>query len=359
MAIALIHTLIYLALVCSRPDQDTLLSRLSKVKEQLTTASVRQWDDAIATLNLHGLSPLVSYALHQYDLLTCIPEGYRNFFQVSYRETLTLNTLRLLTLDGLLQQMATRQVVPVLWKGVVLAERFYPDLGTRPMGDMDFAIAAEAMPQATAAFNALGFTLLPEKTTPDAVYFTNRMGLLCDVHHRVRLFEHQDSPALYENCPPYRMKSAVRILSPNAMVTHLIVHLDGHWPETGPLLMWMVDLALVLRQWGDRLDPEHIQALLPDRRHWLSLLRILRFLEVEWGEVPPACLQNEVRQVVPLTLASVLRQRRLALWELPRPRGWLKLCATRLGLVPSRDRTYPHWSDLLLWTGDSVSRMVL
>jgi ABC-type glutathione transport system ATPase component len=53
--------------------------------------------------------------------------------------------------------MGERNLHPVLWKGMVLADNFYPDPGTRPMGDIDFAIAPEEMNEATEVFQSLGF----------------------------------------------------------------------------------------------------------------------------------------------------------------------------------------------------------
>ena len=49
------------------------------------------------------------------------------------------------------------------------------------------------MSEATAAFKSLGFQAQSQIKTSDAEYFVNQMGVVCDVHHLVRLFEGQES----------------------------------------------------------------------------------------------------------------------------------------------------------------------
>jgi hypothetical protein len=162
--------------------------------------------------------------------------------------------------------MGERNLHPVLWKGMVLADNFYPDPGTRPMGDIDFAIAPEEMDEATEVFQSLGFEPQDEAETEDAIYFANKMGVICDVHHRVRLFEGKESMNLTIDIKPQRMSvPTLRILEPNAMVVHLIVHMDGHRPQTGLMLQWILDLAFVFRQWGTLLEPERLEKLIPPK----------------------------------------------------------------------------------------------
>lgn len=220
------------------------------------------------------------------------------------------------------------------------------------MQDIDFAIKPDAMDSATAAFKSLGFLPQEHMETVDAIYFANQMGVLCDVHHRVRLFEGKE-PMLTVDLKPSRMSApALRVLEPNAMVVHLVVHMEGHRVETGPMLFWILDLAFVLRKWGALLEPERLAILMP-QEHFVSLFRTIRFLENEFSEKLPECLAEAAHKVEPFTLAEVLRERRLALWGLPGTRGWLRLGACRLGLRPMKGRSYPKVSDLLLWPQDS------
>lgn len=349
MSITLLHTLVRTSLATTGSDW------AANARERLCSATELEWKRSLAALKLHRLLPLVSYSLEAHGLNDTVPQPYLAKMQDAYRQTLRTNTFFLLTLNGILRAMRERDVHPVLWKGVVLADSFYPDPGTRLMGDIDFAIAPDDMDEATAAFKSLGFLPQENMATEDAVYFANQIGVLCDVHHRVRLFEGKESMNLTVDLEPQRMRvPALKVLEPNAMVVHLIVHMDGHRGETGPVLLWILDLAFVIRKWGTLLDLEQIERLMPAKEHFVSLFRTIRFLEHEFNLRPPDCLAEAARRFEPFTLAEVLRQRRLVLWGLPSPLGWLRLGAYRLALLPTKGLPYPNVSDLLLWPADSI-----
>ncbi|NEO30607.1 MAG: nucleotidyltransferase family protein [Symploca sp. SIO3C6] len=346
------HTLLYTSLTknCS--------NWITNARKQLSCATELEWRNTIGTLALHRLLPLVFYSLQDQNLTDTVPPPYLVQMQTAYRHTRKKNTILLLTLDGILQAMAKRGLNPVLWKGVVLADNFYPDLGTRLMEDIDFAIPVEEMEAATEVFQSLGFKVQPEAETSDAIYFANKMGVVCDVHHRVRLFEGQESINLITHLQPKHMKvPTMPVLEPNAMVVHLIVHMDGHRHETGPMLCWILDLAFVLRKWGTLIKPEYIEKLMPAKENLVSLFRIVRFLEQEFDQQLPACLTQGAKNFEPLTLAEIFRQRRLALWGLPRPNGWLRLGASQLGFQLLHRRPKLQIDDLLLLPLDTLRNL--
>jgi hypothetical protein len=347
MSARLLRALLRLSL---SEDQAPESAGLRSILEAATDAD---WQQSFADLQLHRLVPLVAYSLQTHHLMAAVPADYRTQFQQEYRQTRTQNAIYLLTLGHLLPVLRSHHVDPVLWKGGLLIDSFYPDLGTRSMSDLDFAIAPNEIEGARAAFRDLGFAEQPEKETTDALYFANAAGVLCDVHHRVRLFETREQTSLTFDCPLQRTPiSSARTLEPTAMLVLLLVHLDGHRFETGPLLSWIIDFVFVLRQWGHLIQRECLEQLIPAKKHWVSLLKLLRFLEQEFQVPPPAGLADQLSQVRPLTLEEILRQRRLALWELPRPQGWLRLAADRLGVPLKHPRPALLTSDLFLWIAD-------
>ncbi|HIK29957.1 MAG TPA: nucleotidyltransferase family protein [Oscillatoriales cyanobacterium M59_W2019_021] len=341
-----------LRLVLANPHTDELES----ARLDLKSATQSQWQQALETLALHRLLPLVAYSLEKRGFTDPIPPAVLEGLQASYRQTLAQNTIFLLSLAGILRAMEARKLHPVLWKGIVLADSFYPDLGTRPMTDIDFSIPGDELEEAIAAFASLGFVKRDHMTTEDAIYVANAMGVYCDVHHRVRLFEGKESMNLTVDVPPQQLQvPTFRILEPNAMLVHLVFHLNGHLNETGLMLSWILDIAFVLRQWGSSLAPARLQQLMPEKRHWVSLFRILRFLEAEFDEPIPECLAASARNFAPFTLGEILRQRRLTMWELPHWRGWLRLGASRLGIELKRGYPTLQGDDLLGWVTDAAT----
>ncbi|MFN9174312.1 MAG: nucleotidyltransferase family protein [Synechocystis sp.] len=346
---SLCQTLIRVTLTPPNPNL------IANVEQQLDSATPTEWKNTLETLAIHRIIPLVFYTVKTLKLIDSVPINCLGAMQAKYNQTRRENAYRRLMLVSLLRRMEAADLHPIIWKGMVMAEYFYPDPGTRPMSDIDFAIPGDELEQTTAVFKSLGFLPQLEAETSDAVYFANQMGVLCDVHHRVRLFEGKESMNLTTELKPERMSVPFTVLEPNAMLVHLIVHMDGHRAETGLLLSWILDIAFVLRKWGALLDLEQIQKLMPAQEHSTSLFRTIGFLEKEFGQKIPACLAEAAKSVKPYSLQEILRQRRLALWGLPYPRGWLRLGASKLG-IPLR---YSHPSlqvnDLFLWLTDLVS----
>jgi hypothetical protein len=346
----LLHSLLKLSL--TTPDGQGS----EQIEEMLRCAHEKEWEQTVLSMRLHRLLPIVSYFLTTYGLTHTVPSPYLPLLQSAHRQTRRKNAILLLALGRILEQMQAKGLHPVIWKGAVLVDSFYPDLGTRLMGDLDFALPRHELSEATSIFESLGFSIQEQMETSDAVYFANEAGILCDVHHRVRLFEGQNPQTLTLDLQPKQMRiPTLTALEPNAMLVHLLVHMDGHRSEMGPLLSWILDLVFVLREWGHLIELERLKALMPASENLMSLFRILRFLEQEFDEPLPCSLANAVCQVVPLTLDEILRHRRLAMWELPYPRGWVRLGASRLGYKFKQYRPDLDTSDLRLWVSDALT----
>ncbi len=349
MSTPLVRTLIRTCLADSGGTWTQIAAR------HMRQASHVEWQQTVLTLLVHRLVPLVTYALGQHSLLDAVPAEHLAVMRVVAHKAKTTTMLNLLTLDGILTTMQQAGLHPVLWKGVVLADSFYPHPQTRAMDDIDFSLPPEEMSKAHDVFQSLGFIRQEQMATDDAVYYLNRLGVLCDVHHRVRLFEAFDTtsgashPLTIDFNPTHLKTKPMNVLEPNAMLVHLVVHMDGHRDETGPLLIWMLDVAFVLRRWGGLIDLERIQTLMPAPEHLISLLRLVRFLHEELHEPLPESLAIAAQDYAPYTLAEILRQRRLAIWGLPTWRGWVRLLGCRLGITSRKNRVYPHIHDLLPW----------
>jgi Uncharacterised nucleotidyltransferase len=350
----LLRTLLHLSLTPS----DVLLP--DQLRQQLNLASEQDWENVLTDLELHRLMPLVYYSVKVHDLKDFIPKFVLDKLLQSYLYSLGRNQVFFKTLASVLKSVHAVGVYPVMWKGVVLADQLYPDRATRLIGDIDWAIAPQDLNAVSNVFQQLGFTLQEKMTTPDAVYFLGKNRVIFDVHHRVRLFEAKEHLPLTQLLEPASEGLPnFRILEPTAMLTHLTVHMAGHRAETGPLLFWILDFVFLLRKWGHLMEWERLQQLIPDSESWTFLGQVLRFLEVELNESLPPDLAAFAQGYKPFTLESITRQCRLALWGLPRPKGWFKLMACRVGLKSATVPKYPHPSDLVLWAADAVSTVNL
>ena len=180
---SLFYALIHISLATISSDE------IDDYKRLLSSATELQWQQVIVDLELHRLVPLIFCSLKKHGIVDVIPQTYFKQLQSEYLRTHLHNTLLLLFLDKILLSMVKHDLHPILWKGAVLADSFYPNVGMRPMRDLDFAIDADEIDLVTKVFHDLAFVSEDSMKEEDAIYFANTTGILCDVHHRVRLLK--------------------------------------------------------------------------------------------------------------------------------------------------------------------------
>jgi Uncharacterised nucleotidyltransferase len=325
-------------------------------RSMLKRASSADWEKALKELELHKVLPLIGYTIARSGLQAVVPDNAVRILTASYKKTLITNRVMLNIVGRAIRAMKDHGVDPTVFKGVVLADSFYPDPGTRAMVDMDLLIRPGERELAARALDEVGFHCLPESSEEDASCYGNHYGVLLDVHERFRLFEGKDSDGLTFDLKPRHIDlDRLRVWEPNAMLIHLVNHLESHRSEYGYRLSWLIDLGFLVQLWGPQLDWRKLRALLRgDMQGLVKIVRLLRFLEREFEVPMPAAIASHAGTVRPLSLTSVLRSAHLAPWGLPRPRGWARLLACGLGVAPRRNRPYPNLSDLFLWPEDLV-----
>jgi hypothetical protein len=323
--------------------------------DAIAGAPAEAWAVIERDLELHRINSLVGMVCGSGSLHDAMPAGVRERLVEAHGKTGLTNHVLMLATARALAALRERGVEPVAWKGIVLADHCYPDPGGRWMGDVDFSIEADEVEATKDAFASIGMRCPDALQTTDALYFENAMGIMFDVHHRVRLFEGHDADAIASDITPTHMPApSLRVLEPNAMLVHLIVHMDGHRDEMGYLLSWLVDIAFFMRRWGDDLDRDRLAALMPEGEHWASLLCTLRFLEREFDVAPPPCLAALTAGVETFDLDYVMRERRRAPWGLDGPRAWARFLAHRFLGRTIEDMPTPTFDDLRRWPADKA-----
>jgi hypothetical protein len=182
-------------------------------------------------------------------------------------------------------------------------------------------------------------------------HFRDAQGVVVDLHDVFRIFEGRSLDDLAATNPPGPFGGPPwRSFEPHAMLVHLSCHLHGHLRGSGFVLSWLVDIALALQRWGAEIDRARLEELFPDVRSQMAFDRMLGLIEQDMGIGPPETLASPRQR--PLRLPEVLRSRRLALWGLPRPNGWLRLAAHMFGRRTPRDSPRPRPGDLIRWIPD-------
>jgi hypothetical protein len=328
------------------------------VRRVVTDSSEAQWQAALDRLAPHKVFALLAHQLGAFELLAHIPESARGRVLEFQAEVQKRNALLLLTAARLLRMASQRGQSVLLLKGVLFADSYYPDPSTRPMSDIDLVAVRGQDESLFALLAETGFRPSFHHVVQDhSVTFMNREGVFCDAHRTLPMFDSEPWHRLVREVELARVRGTRALaLEPNAMVAHLAAHMHGHAREVGLVLLWVVDLAYVLRRSGHELDAARVRKLTGDDGAWALLLRLLRLLDSCDVEVPAPFLKA-ARALPPMTLAGVLRQRRITPWGLPAPLGWARLLAHRLRLHRS-DRPEPSFPDLFLWPYDELTACV-
>jgi hypothetical protein len=333
----------------------TVLGRLRQSSDPnsssvLMGAGRPEWEDALRDIELHRLAALVAFSIREQEFDHAVPPEILARLSESHRRTILTNTALFKALDRVLALLRLRGIDPVFFKGAVLADTFYPDFGTRSMGDVDFLVQPENFSATAEVLLGIGFT--PIGVGADGTTFANSIGVTFDVHHRFRLFEMHDLSQLTTKIAANNLVAdEIRVFEPAAMLAHLVYHSDEHKCSLGYDLSWLLDLVFVVRRWGSMVDVDRIGSLLPEERNLISFFRTLLMFSERFSEDLPEQLLERASTVEALRLEEILRNRRLSQWGLPRPKGWLRLGARFAGWA-ANGRRLPKPSDLFLWPLD-------
>lgn len=339
--IATIRTLIRLALLS---DEDP---RQHELAGALTAVTAPEWDRVVDELDTHRLTPLVGYTLRRYDCEDALPASARARLHGAYRRCLLVASLHARALQDLVAAFRSAGIEPIVFKGLVLGAGFYPDPGSRPMVDIDMLIGGRELRRAARQLRSLGYRrrIEPDHKSPNG--FRNRLGLTVDLHWHFELFSPQRRSAITERLRlPGIGPEPVTTWEPNALVVHLVAHLEGHRRQLGLQLGWLLDIAFVVRACRARLEFQRMRELCPPGPTLDLLSRVLTFVDRECGvELPPSLAV--ATGTGGLSLARILREVRLRPWGLPFGRGWGRFLLSRFRR-PSRKTRDPQLADLPL-----------
>jgi hypothetical protein len=336
---------------CCRVDGDPPDPDLAKAVAA-AAASPEEWSRAAAILASHRLLPLVGHALGE-ELLAQAPARFADAVRAAFRATFVRNFVAMRGLDDVLAALRAEGIEPVVLKGAALVNSLYPALATRPMGDVDLLVEEGERERAAVALARLGWRRAAQEE--DATNFVGADGQKLDLAHRFRVFEGRPRASWTETVKPRFLSSAhIATLEPNALLVHLVVHMNGHRREVGHLLAWLVDAARVLRDRGDRLERGRLEPLLRDDAAWTWLVRTVAFARDVLDVPPPAALARGLPDCTPLTLDEVLRSRRVHAAAPTAARLLGRLLALPFGRADRPDEERPALGDVLALAGDDA-----
>jgi hypothetical protein len=151
--------------------------RLEAARRLLTALAVCRYDEMIG--GVAGLLTLGSAWLgkHQLAALACVkfkpayalPGDVAADLRRACYLAVADAELHRGELVTVLRTLAEHHIIPVVFKGAVLAHTVYPDLACRQMTDIDLWVTDEEMPHAQAALEAIGYRYVSKPERPLAI----------------------------------------------------------------------------------------------------------------------------------------------------------------------------------------------
>jgi len=243
--------------------------------QALTQAAVRE-----------GVAPLWYWNASRHGTLPALPLKAQAELRTAYAQSWKANQILLLELESLAAELKRAHLPAVLLKGANFALRLYPDLGARPMSDLDLLVPFAQIEQAVEIAKKLGF----EDSAPEAAPHLNQL-----LGHAVWMYAPQRRAALeihytlaasaaFKYAAPlnwfwgqtqplaHPRYAALLTFSPQGNLLYAAAHaMLQHGGKSAPL-RWFVDMDLLLRKYEHEINWQNLLEE-AQRIAWISALR--------------------------------------------------------------------------------------
>jgi hypothetical protein len=237
------------------------------------TFSALDWDALAHKAHSEGVGPLLYRKFSSGKMLNSMPEETRNFLRLVYAGTSIRNQIIFKELEILVGLFHEVGIAVVALKGVCLALTVYPEIGLRPMGDIDLLVPKEKLSEAVAIAKSLDYV----KSLPEASpglndlfshhVFLQKLGthsIILELHHSLVADKTYSYAApvdwFWEQTESLKPLSSnmhfenLLMLTPEAQVLYAASHaMLQHGGQNTPL-RWFYDIDLLIRRYHERMD---------------------------------------------------------------------------------------------------------
>lgn len=254
--------------------------------------SPADWSLLLRAARREGVGPLLYWKLSNSGKFISLPEDVRDALRAVYARTWAQNQRIFKELEILVRRFHEAKIPLVVLKGACFALTIYPDIGLRPMGDLDILAPASKLMEAVEIAESLGYA----DTVPEA-----SPGLNDLLSHHICLQKSGPAPIILEihdnlvADKPFSYAVPVDwfweqteslnnssfenlcMLTPTAQLLYAASHAMLQHGGSNTPLRWYYDLDQLIRMSGNRLDWE------------LLLSQSQKF---EWGSALQAALSQ-------------------------------------------------------------------
>lgn len=260
-----------LLLACSRI---TLHDSERHEIEEVVKAEL-DWQAVFEKGKAEGVSSLLYIHLNETpSVASRVPSPIRSRLRAIYQGNWARNNLLTEQWSQVMTLFEQAGIQSITHKGMALIHLVYPDIGLRPMADIDLLIRFTDLPRVrlvlqTAGFRTPGEALEREEAFRSFLHFVRDSSII-DLHWEIAHYTRfegsvrVDHAGLWRRALPFAGgRGRVLTLGPEDMLLHLALHLTLG-SEFGRLI-WFTDIDAVLRRFAGDLD---WQVLLSEAARW-------------------------------------------------------------------------------------------
>jgi hypothetical protein len=252
--------------------------------------SKQEWDAAARAAQHEGVAPLAYWILSTSGKISALPQSARDALRASYSRSWKHNQDIFNELEILARAFDRAGIPVVVLKGACFALTIYPDIGTRPMGDLDLLVPAGKLDEAVEIAKAFGYEDYKPEASPglrdlldhEICMRKNGTQIITEIHRSLiadKTFKYA-VPVNWFWMQTQAFDQArfpnLLVLTPAAQLLYASAHaMLQHGGKSAPL-RWFVDIDRIIRVYEGRMDWELV----------LSQARVF-----EWGSALDAALE--------------------------------------------------------------------
>jgi hypothetical protein len=258
------------------------------------TLTADEWRTLTQAAARHGVAPLLWHHAQQGTWAAQMPAAARQDLRRAYYTTTAQNTMLYHELGRILA--ALEGIPVVVLKGAALAATLYPQIGLRPMGDIDVLVGVDHIETATQRVTTAGYRLAV--APHDNAEFEHENGQTkLEISWIINYGQTQMRPALtrwfWDNTAeqtitlPDGTTSTFLYLNATAHLLYAALHLHKHLYDGAARLLWWYDMHALLAQQQHSIDWEMLQQIASTFHLHSKLSLILAQVQGYFGSTIP------------------------------------------------------------------------
>jgi len=249
-------------------------------------ANTADWSQILRSAEPNNLTPLLYHHLASAGVR--LPTPVKRELMGGYLQYTRSNEIRAAALAELLAELEQQGIRALALKGAALAHTVYPQVGLRPMRDLDILVAPTDLAQARATLVRLGYREEAESSAPPDHHHLPPLGRLqnglhisVEIHHRIFPSTRHYRPLGYAELSASAFVFSLQgrpayTLSLEDTLWHIYRHAAGPPLLSIPFkLIYAADIVSLVEKYADQIDWDRLERLYPQIPRILPLLHFL------------------------------------------------------------------------------------